>query len=159
LVLLGLALVESSWGGVLNVRGVHPDLVLVAVISWTLLRGVTDGLVWAFVGGLCLGLLSSAPFGLTIAPLALVCLLARLGYSRVYGAHIVLPLFLIFPLSVVYYLSCTLLLSLTGRPIAWSTTLVHIILPASLFNIVAMLVLFPLLRRLHRRISPPAIGW
>lgn len=157
--LLGLALVESSWGNVLNVAGVHPDLVLVAVISWSVLRGAPEGLVWAVVGGLCLNLFSSGPFGLIIAPLAIVCLLARLGYSRVYGAHIALPLFLTFPLSVVFYLSYALLLSLTGRPLAWSATLVQIILPASLLNIVAMLVLFPLLRRLHRRVSPPAISW
>ena len=137
----------------------HPDLVLVAVISWTLLRGLADGLVWALVGGLCLDLLSSGPFGLMIVPLVIVCALARLGYSRVYGAHLWLPLFLTFPLSVVYYLSYALLLSLTGRPIAWSATLVQVILPASLLNIAAMLILFPLLRRLHRRVSPPAISW
>jgi rod shape-determining protein MreD len=144
---------------VLSVAGVHPDLVLVAVISWTLLRGLTDGLLWALIGGLCLDLLSSGPFGLMIVPLVIVCALARLGYSRVYGAHLWLPLFLTFPLSVVYYLSYALLLSLTGRPIAWSATLVQVILPASLLNIAAMLILFPLLRRLHRRVSPPAISW
>jgi len=144
---------------VLSVAGVHPDLVLVAVISWTLLRGLADGLVWALIGGLCLDLLSSGPFGLTIVPLVIVCALARLGYSRVYGAQLWLPLFLTFPLSVVFYLSDALLLSLTGRPIAWSATLVQVILPASLLNVVAMLILFPLLRRLHRRVSPPAISW
>mgnify|MGYP000412772935 CR=1 FL=1 len=143
----------------LSVAGVHPDLVLVAVISWTLLRGLADGLVWALIGGLCLDLLSSGPFGLTIVPLVIVCALARLGYSRVYGAQLWLPLFLTFPLSVVFYLSDALLLSLTGRPIAWSATLVQVILPASLLNVVAMLILFPLLRRLHRRVSPPAISW
>ena len=137
----------------------HPDLVLVAVISWTLLRGLTDGLLWALIGGLCLDLLSSGPFGLAIVPLVIVCALARLGYSRVYGAHLWLPLFLTFPLSVVYYLSYAVLLSLTGRPIAWSATLVQVVLPASLLNVVAMLILFPLLRRLHRRVSPPAIRW
>ena len=157
--LLALALMESSWGRLLNLAGVHPDLVLVAVISWTLLRGSTEGLIWAVVGGLCLDMLSSGPFGLAIVPLVLVSLCARLGYSRVLGAHIVLPLFLVFPLSVLYYLSSILLLSLSGRPTAWADTLVHTVLPASMQNILVMLVLFPLLRRAHRRSGPEQMRW
>ena len=142
-----------------RLRGVHPDLVLAAVISWTLLRGAAEGVVCAIVGGLCLGLFSSAPFGLVIVPLAIACLFARLGHSRVYGAHILLPLVLAFPLSVLYYLSYLFLLSLTGRPIAWDATLVQAVLPASLLNVGAMLVLFPLMRHLHRRTRAQKLGW
>ncbi len=159
LVLLTLALIESSWGHVTSVAGVHPDLVVVAVIGWTMLRGTSEGLIWAVVGGLCLDLLSSGPFGAGVLPLVVVSLLARLGYSRVLGVSIALPLLLAFPLSVVYYLGNALLLHLTGRPIFWGETLTHVILPASLLNVVATLVLFPLLAYLHRRTGPEEIGW
>jgi rod shape-determining protein MreD len=159
LILLALALVESSWGRAISIAPVHPDLVLVAVISWTILCGTTEGLVWAVVGGLCLDLFSSGPFGLTVIPLVAVSLLARLGYSRVFGAHIILPLFLTFPFSVVYYLVYAFLLYLWGRPIVWGDALTHVILPASLLNIGAMLVLFPLLRWLHRRTGPQEMTW
>ena len=159
LVLVALALVESSWGPLISVAGVHPDLVLVAVIGWTVLRGTSEGLLWAVIGGLCLDLLSSGPFGLAVIPLVLVSLVARLGYSRMFGGQIVLPLLLAFPLSVIYYLVYTSLLYLWGHPIAWGVNLTHIVLPASALNIGAMLVLFPLLRYLHRRSAPEKMKW
>jgi hypothetical protein len=107
----------------------------------------------------CLDLFSSGPFGLTVIPLVVVSLLGRLGYSRVFGAHIVLPLFLTFPFGVVYYLVYAFLLYLWGWPIAWGTALTSVILPVSLLNIGAMLVLFPLLRWLHRRTGPQEMTW
>jgi rod shape-determining protein MreD len=159
LILLALALAESSWGRAISITSVHPDLVLVAVIGWTLLRGTTQGLIWAVIGGLCLDLFSGGPFGLTVIPLVAVSLLARLGHSRVFGAQFILPLVLTFPFSVVYYLVYTSLLYLLGRPIEWTPALTHVILPASLLNIGAMLLLFPLLRWLHRRTGPEQMTW
>jgi rod shape-determining protein MreD len=144
---------------VISIAGVHPDLVVVSVIGWTVLRGTTEGLAWAVIGGLCLDLLSSGPLGVGVLSLVVVSLVARLGYSRVFGVSIALPLFLAFPLSVVYYLGYAFLLYLAGRPIAWDETLMHVVLPASLFNVAVTLVVFPLLRSLHRRTGPEEIGW
>ncbi|MGC8879468.1 MAG: rod shape-determining protein MreD [Anaerolineae bacterium] len=152
--LFALVLIESSWGHLLSIGGVHPDLVLLAVISWTALRGAAEGWTWSLIGGIGLDLLSNAPFGLSIVSLVVICLLVRLTHSRVYGTSLVLPLLLTFPLSIIYYLISMLLLTLTGVPIDWDATLLGIALPASLLNVVAVLVLFPLLRALHRRTLP-----
>ncbi len=158
-VLLGLVLIQSSIGPFLTIVGVHPDLVLVAVISWTILRGPTEGLVWAIIGGIGLDLLSGGPFGVMTIALVITSLLASLGYGRVFGGYLILPLALTFPLSLVYYLTYTLLLSVLNEPIAWLPALTSVILPASVMNIVAMLFLFPLLRLLHRRTGREEIGW
>ncbi|MGQ9502012.1 MAG: rod shape-determining protein MreD [Anaerolineae bacterium] len=149
-----LVLIESSWGHLLSIRGVHPDLVLLAVISWTALRGVAEGWLWSIIGGIGLDLLSNAPFGLSIISLLLVCLFVRIAHSRVYGASLVLPLLLTFPMSIMYYALAMLFLTLAGFPVDWEATLLHIVLPASLLNMIAILVLFPLLRALHRRTLP-----
>ncbi len=158
-VLLGLVLIQSSIGPFLTIVGVHPDLVLVAVISWTILRGPTEGLVWAIIGGIGLDLLSGGPFGVMTIALVITSLLASLGYGRVFGGYLILPLALTFPLSLVYYLTYTLLLSVLNEPIAWLPALTSVILPASVMNIVAMLFLFPLLRLFHRRTGREEIGW
>jgi rod shape-determining protein MreD len=152
-------LVQSSVGPFLTVAGVHADLVLMAVVGWTFLRGPGEGIMWAIVGGLCLDLLTSGPFGLMTVALVVTSLLATLGYGRIFGGYLVLPLALAFPLSLVYYLAYTLLLAAFGRPIDWLPALVAVILPASLLNIAAMLVLFPALRTLHRRTGREQIGW
>ena len=149
--LLGLALIQSSIGPFLTVIGVHPDLVLVAVIGWTLLRGPGEGLVWALIGGLALDLLSGGPFGATTVALVIASLLASLGYGRVFGGYL--------PLSLAYYLVYTLILSVLKEPIAWIPALADIILPASVLNIAAMVFIYPLLRLLHRRTGREEIGW
>jgi rod shape-determining protein MreD len=159
ILLLGLALAQSSVGPFLIVAGVHADLVLMAVVGWTFLRGPGEGIIWALVGGLCLDLLTSGPFGLMTVALVVTSLLATLGYGRVFGGYLVLPLAFAFPLSLVYYLAYTLLLATFGRAVDWLPVLTTIILPASLLNIAAMLALFPLLRVLHRRTGREQISW
>jgi rod shape-determining protein MreD len=158
-VLLGLALIQSSWGQFLTISGVHPDFVLMAVVSWTLLHGAAGGILWAIVGGLCLDLFSGGPFGLTVIPLILVSLLATLGHGRVLGGYLMLPLILAFPASLSYYLIQMLLLDALGRSVAWGTTLMHVVLPASLLNTLVILFLFPLLRLLHRHTGREQMQW
>jgi rod shape-determining protein MreD len=157
--LLGLAVLQSSLGPFVSVVGLHPDWVVVAVISWTLLRGWQEGLLWAIIGGLGLDLLSGGPFGASSVALALTSLLAMLGYGRVFGGYLVLPLALTFPLSLAYYVMYGLLLSLLKQPVAWLPALSNVMLPASLLNIAAMFLLFPLLRLLHRRTGREEISW
>ncbi|MCZ7670303.1 MAG: rod shape-determining protein MreD [Chloroflexi bacterium] len=41
------------------------QLLLLVVVSWTLLHGLEEGLVWAFVAGLCIDLFSIGPTGAT----------------------------------------------------------------------------------------------
>jgi rod shape-determining protein MreD len=157
--LLVLALAQSSWGSFLSIGGVHPDLVLVVVVAWTLLQGPRDGLLWALIGGLCLDFLSSGPFGVVTIALLAVALLASLGYGRVFGGYVTLPLMLVFPLSLVYYLIQMTLLGVLGRQIIWIPTLTNVVLAASLLNIVVILLLLPLLRWLQRRIGREEMGW
>jgi rod shape-determining protein MreD len=45
--------------------GVVVQIPLLIVISWALLHGLEEGLVWAFVAGLCVDLFSIGPFGAT----------------------------------------------------------------------------------------------
>ena len=157
--LLGLALIQTSIGPFFTILGVQVDLVLVAVIGWTLLRGPGEGLVWAVIGGAALDLLSGGPFGAATVALVITSLLASLGYGRIFGGQIVIPLAVTFPLSLVYYVVYALLLSVLNHPVDWLLALSAVILPASLLNIAAMLLMFPLLRLLHRRTGREEISW
>jgi hypothetical protein len=64
-----------------------------------------------------------------------------------------------FPLSLLYYVVYALLLSVLNHPVDWLLALSAIILPASLLNIAAMFLVFPLLRLLHRRTGRKEISW
>jgi hypothetical protein len=109
--------------------------------------------------GLALIQSSLGPF-LTIANVRPdLVLLARLGYGLIFGGYLTIPLTLTFPLSLAYYLTYTLLLNVLSQPLPWLPALSNVILPASVLNIAAMLLLFPLLRLLHRRTGREEISW
>jgi len=61
--LLALALLQSTAMPYLKLFGVMPNLMLLTVVAWSLLRGPGEGVVWGFVGGIFLDLFSRAPLG------------------------------------------------------------------------------------------------
>ena len=142
-----------------KISGVHPDLVLILVIGWVILRGVGEGLVWGLIGGLSLDLISSAPFGVFILTMLLVTLAASLSHGRVFGSSIVLPLSLTFPLSILFNALALLLLHLLGRPVIWPDALVYVLFPAAIFDTVVMMLVFPLLYLLNRALNPQPLSF
>ena len=51
-ILLLLALVQSTAAARLELGGVKPDLVLLALLAGTLVYGNRSGIVWAFIAGI-----------------------------------------------------------------------------------------------------------
>lgn len=47
------------------IAGLEPQLVFLVALAWGLLRGLEEGLVWAFIAGLWLDLFSITPLGLS----------------------------------------------------------------------------------------------
>lgn len=158
-ILIIATLLQTTLSPYIKINNVHPDLVLVLVIGWTCLRGFGDGIIWALIGGLCLDLVSGAPFGLFTLALVVVTIIASLFHGRLFGSSIVLPLILTFPLSLLFNGLVLLALNLLGRPVAWNEALTVILVPASIFNTVAMLIIFPLLYMLNRWLNPQPLSF
>ena len=108
LLLTSAALFQSSFVPHLLRGGPRPDLVVMLVISWALLRGVKEGLLWAFIGGLVLDLLSATPLGLSALILTLLTLLTILGRKSIYRTNILFPLAIIFLATLGYNLALLL---------------------------------------------------
>ncbi len=73
--LLAAALVQVTWASQLEIAGVFPNLVLIAVIGLTWTQGVRAGLLWACAGGILLDLNAPGPLG----PHALALLVGAYG--------------------------------------------------------------------------------
>lgn len=71
-----LAILQASLLHALPIFGVIPGLWLVVTIAWSLFRGMREGLLVAFVGGLIIDLLSTAPLGATSLSLMLAIAMA-----------------------------------------------------------------------------------
>ena len=68
----------------IEVAGVRPNLMLVAVVLVTALAGFGPGVIWAFAGGVTANLISTAPIGSIPLSLLLVAALVA-GGDRVLG--------------------------------------------------------------------------
>lgn len=61
--MLAAALVQVTWASQLEIAGVFPNLVLIAVIGLAWTQGVRAGLLWACAGGILLDLNAPGPLG------------------------------------------------------------------------------------------------
>ena len=152
-------MLQTTLSPFIKISGVHPDLVLILVIGWGILRGLGEGLIWALIGGLCLDFTSGAPFGIFTLTSLLVALAASISHGRVFGSSIILPLGLTFPLSLLFNGLALLLLTLLGRSVVWTQAFYNVLLPVAIFNTVVMMLVFPLLYLLNRVLNPQPLSF
>lgn len=142
-----------------SVWGVKPDLLLLVVVSWNLLRGSGQGILWSVVGGLSLDLLWGGPFGFCTIALVSVGFLTGLGETNVFRVSLVLPLVVAALATVCYDVILLFGLRLVGRPVIWADALSRVVGPSILVNVAVMPIVFGAMRWMHRFTGPEEIGW
>jgi rod shape-determining protein MreD len=148
-----VGIVHAGLSPVIEIAGVRPNLVLVAVVLVTCLLGFGPGIVWAFAGGLTANLLVPDPLG-TI-PLAMLLVAALVaGGGRVLGRLVwVYPVLATFAASVLADAATLGLIGLLDEPLRVPSPL-QLILPAATLNAaIAGLLLYPA-RSLADRVLP-----
>ncbi len=117
----------------IEIAGVRPNLVLVAVVLVTALLGFGPGIVWAFVSGLTANLLVQDPLGTLPFSLLLVCAMVA-GGSRLLGRLVwVYPVLAGFAGSIVADLIKLGVYRLVETPLHVGVPL-DLILPAAFLN-------------------------
>ncbi len=158
-IMFGLGLLQSTVAPHITVLGVHPDLVLMAVTAWSLLRGSEEGMLWALIGGVVMDLFSSAPFGVCTLALLIVGFAAGFGARNILRLDLLMPILVIVPATLVYQLVILGLLSLLGWRAGWGAGLSRIVFPSLLVNTIGMPFVYLLARFLHRRTRREEISW
>jgi rod shape-determining protein MreD len=151
LVLVAGALLQSSLAPHLSVIGVKPGIVLTLVVSWSAIRGASEGVTWGFIGGLALDLLSGAPVGLSALTLMMVGFLTNLGETNLFKSSLVLPLFAVFVASVLSDAVQLVLLQGLGWNLPWWEAMASVAVPAAILNAVIMPIIYLPLPWLNRR--------
>jgi rod shape-determining protein MreD len=154
-----LAIFQSTIATHIRLFDVSPDLVLTFVVSWVLLEGAKEGIIASLVAGLILDGLSGAPFGSTTLALVVVSLLASLGQVNIFRSARLFPYITVVVATLVYCGISLFLLRMTGRVVIWGPTLVRIVLPAVLVNILCMPLVYNAVLWLHNHIHPRTVEW
>jgi rod shape-determining protein MreD len=157
--LLAAAILQTSVMPHLAIWGVFPDLPLLIVVNWSLVRGAREGIVWGFVAGIALDLLSGAPFGAATLSLMVVGLLSGLAPTSVAHAQLVLPPVTVFLATLAYDLIFLSVVQVAGHSVDWGGTLLRIALPSALLNAVLTPPFFWIARTLDRWIARREMEW
>lgn len=151
--LLGLALVVLVQATLLpRVRffGAQPNLLLVLVIYWSLVNGVAEGIVFAFLAGLAMDIVAGLPLGTSPLALMPVCFLAIIGRNSVYVNNMWLPVLLVALATPIEGWLMLFLRQLHGVPVDWVGATSRVILPALALNVLLTIVVMRFMRRFGR---------
>jgi rod shape-determining protein MreD len=137
--------------------GVFPDLPILVVASWGLLRGPVEGSLWGFIAGVTVDFFSGAPFGAATISLVLVGLLSGLAKTSTLRSNVALPALVVLLVSIVHNLVYLMVLQISGLSVTWAESLLRITLPSAVLNAVLTPPLFLLMRwtyiRLHEEME------
>jgi rod shape-determining protein MreD len=140
-----------------RVAGVHPDIVLLAVIGWAALHRLQDGLLWATLGGLSSDLFSVGPLGAGVLSMLAAALVGGWIGRRVRRNHPFLAVLAIPFAAATYYAICLLIKGVDAGMGAAMNLAVDVAVPAVVLDSLIGVPIMVLLIWLSRAISPP--GW
>lgn len=72
--------------------GIYPDVTLVIILVWSAVRGVREGLLWAFLVGILLDTLALDPLGANALALLPVVLLGALSGRAFFQSNLIVPI-------------------------------------------------------------------
>ena len=154
-VLLIAVLLQSLSGPLMLLFGSRPDIPLIVVVAWAMLRGSTEGAIVGFIGGVLLDSVSYTPFGLNGALLGILGYSTGLVETGLYRGN--MPIFLAAGAlaTLVYHAAEFLGLQAFRVPMPPLETLAQLAIPAAVANAVLLLPVFLLCRRVVRALT----GW
>ncbi len=153
--MLAAALLQATLLPRLRVLGGQPDLVVVIVLAWAILDHGREGMAWAFLGGLCLDLLSGVPLGISSLALVPITYLISLTEIGLYRTNIVLPLIFAGAGALAYHVMYVLALRfIAGIPLSWAEIFFYVTLPSVFFDLVLIIPALRLLGRSYDRMHP-----
>jgi rod shape-determining protein MreD len=158
--LLGLTvLAQATLLTRIRLLGASPNLLLVVVLTWSLLQGVEEGVVWSFIGGLGIDLISGGALGTSSLALMSICLLASLGTTSVFAGNLLLPIFLVALATPLHGWLILLTHQLRGLHVNWLASTVRVIGPELLLNALLIVLVYPMLRWLAVQIGAEKMKW
>ena len=141
------ALLQSTAVARLKIAGVKPDLVLLALLAWTLIYGGQSGVVLAFVGGIALDIFSGGPMGASSLSLMAASAVTGIGHGTLYRYNPLVPVVVTMVGTVVYSFAYLGILFVLGLGLPFMSTVTHVIVPSILYNATLMLCATPFLNR------------
>ena len=152
-----LAILQSSLVSRLPLLQGIPDLIMLAIIAWSLQKRVQTAWQWSIIGGLVVGVYSAVPFGVYLVGYGLTTGVALVLRRRVWQVPI-LAMFLVTFLGTLITQGITLLaLRLSGSTIPLWDALNLVTLPSLLLNLLFAIPIYAVINELAGWLYPEEI--
>ncbi len=152
-----LAILQSAVVSQLRLADGQADLVLVAVVAWALTGRWQEAMVLGLAGGLFLDLLSALPLGSTALALVLVAYVVSLTEGRLWGAHLLTPLGVVFAASLFFSAYMLLASVIVGARVDLPSLGSRVLLPELFLNMLLAIPAAQLASALNRALFPPEV--
>lgn len=156
-ILVGVAAAQTAIAPHLAVLGVRPNLPLVVVTAWGLLHGSGEGIWWGLGAGLALDLFSGVPLGMFSGGLALAGFVAGVVERQVFRTHFLMPVLTVAANTLLANLAVMGAMRLLNWPVPFDALMTTAVLPEMAYNIVGILVIFPVLAWVSHRIEDRSV--
>lgn len=157
-ILLVSAVVQSVWLENIRIFGGRPDLVLLLVVTWGVIRGSTEGALWGFTGGVFCDLLSGSGLGLWTFSLTLVGFLAGQPWVQTLGPTVIRLALMSVLGTLIGHLILLLAMILLDYAVNPGKSLLTVAGPAALLNLVLSPFAFTGLVWFHKRAGSVSRG-
>lgn len=135
-----------------------PDVVLMMGVSWTLLAGMDEGLIWTVFGGLLLDVLQGTPLGAIALALVVAVSLPGIALGQLGRGRALLPMLAVVAATGIYHLALFVLYIVIGTPADIGHTLLHVTLPTAVFNAVLIIPVYRVLGVVYSATRPPGVS-
>lgn len=142
----------------LKILGVSPDLPLIFVACWAVIRGQKEAMVVVPLAGLTRDLLTSDPVGASVLALAPIVFLASVREMRIVESDFVMALGVVAVASLAFGILHMGVLTVTGDSVPWFTGLLRVTLPLMLVNPLFAVIVYPPMRWLSPTPRSTGVG-
>jgi len=130
------------------------DLVMVAIIAWSLQKTVKTAWQWGIIGGLLVGITTALPYALPVFGYLLVVGMVLLLRQRVWQVPILAMFVATFLGTIIIHGLSIGVLRFTGTPLSWLESVNMITLPSLLINLLVALPAYAIFGDLARWLYP-----
>lgn len=130
-----LAIVQASSMEQFKIIGVSPNLLLVMLVGWLVVRGLDDVLPMLFVGGVTFGLVGLQPPGVVLLALLPIAGLGIVRELHVVHSDLVLMLLIVAGASIAYEVVMTGSVMATGGVLDPMAALEATVVPVMIVNV------------------------
>lgn len=148
LVLL-LSVLQTTVLGVIEIFGVIPNLLVVSVICYALMRGDFEGVIFGTAVGFVLDILSGRMVGINMILCSLVGLLCACLYDTLFNNNSFVASVFVLWISLIYELLIYVFYFLFWGDTNIAFALLHKVLPCAVYNAASAFVIYPILKKVR----------